>query len=195
MLEHMKALLGIELDAVDAIAVTSGPGSFTGLRIGVTTAKALALALNVPVIGVPTLDVIAHNMTHTPHLICPIMDARRNQVYTSLYQWQEEMLTRLTDYKACDVEELILELKKKENQVIFLGDGIGVYQEKIRELLGSQALFAPSFLCLQRASTLLEVAKTRFMNHDVVDAAEFVPMYLRKSQAERERLERERSEH
>lgn len=193
MLEHMKSLLEIDLETLDAVAVTSGPGSFTGLRIGVTAAKALALALEVPIIGIPTLDVIAHNIAHTSHLICPIMDARRNQVYTALYKWEAEELVNLTEYRTCDMDEYLTELEAKGEKVIFLGDGVDPYKEKIQERLGEHALFAPSFLNLQHASTLAEVAGAYFKSGKVVDASEFVPMYLRKSQAEREKEEREKS--
>ena len=98
MLEHMKSLTQINLDEVDAVAVTAGPGSFTGLRIGVTAAKTLALALGVPIVGVPTLDVIAGGICFTEHFICPIMDARRNQVYTGIYKFEAGKLVVLQDH-------------------------------------------------------------------------------------------------
>lgn len=195
MLEHMRDLLDIELETLDAIAVTSGPGSFTGLRIGVTTAKALALALNVPIIGIPTLDTIAHNMTHTPYAICPIMDARRNQVYTALYKWQDEELFRLTEHLATDMDEYLDLLIQREEKIIFLGDGVDVFKEKIVEKLGTKAVFAPMFLNLQHASTLAEIACHKYRKGEVTEASEFVPMYLRKSQAEREKEEREKNGH
>lgn len=190
MLEHMKALIQIDLEEVDAVAVTNGPGSFTGLRIGVTTAKALGLALNIPVIGVPTLDAMAYNMTHTDYLICPIMDARRGQVYTSLYKWEQGELRRLVPHTACDMEAYLEELAQREEAVIFLGDGVAVHEEKIKSRLKEAALFAPSFLSLQRASTVAEVATVLYERGEAVSAAELVPIYLRKSQAEREREER-----
>lgn len=190
MLEHMRDLIGVDLEQLDAIAVTSGPGSFTGLRIGVTTAKALALALNIPVVGIPTLDALAHNMTHTSATICPIMDARRNQVYTAVYKWEGKELHRLTDHLACDMDAHLEMLASRGEEILFLGDGVDVYKEKIVAQLGDKALFAPGFLNLQRASTLAEVACKAYERGESCDAASFVPIYLRKSQAEREREER-----
>lgn len=193
MLEHMKSLIQIHLDEVDAVAVTSGPGSFTGLRIGVTAAKALALALEVPIVGVPTLDVIAHAIPFTEHYLCPIMDARRNQVYTALYKWQGDQLERLTDYMAIDLNEYAESLKEREGKIIFLGDGVQVYKEALIEALGEEkAQFAPSFCNLQHASVLGAVAEKLYEAGKSEDPSTFVPMYLRKSQAEREKEEREK---
>lgn len=191
MLEDMKSLLNINLEEVDAVAVTSGPGSFTGLRIGVTAAKALAFALEVPIIGVPTLDVMAHGMVFTDYLICPIMDARRNQVYTALYKWQENTLNRLTEHLAADIEAYLVELSEREEKIIFLGDGVGVYKEKIEDILGDRAIFAPSFCNMQHASVLADIAAGLYAEGKAEDPSLFVPMYLRKSQAEREKEERE----
>ncbi len=191
MLEDMKTLLSINLEEIDAVAVTSGPGSFTGLRIGVTAAKALALALDVPIVGVPTLDTMAHAMVYTEYLICPIMDARRNQVYTALYKWEEDTLKRLTEHMAVDIEEYVAGLKDREEKIIFLGDGVSVYENRIKEVLGEKAVFAPSFCNLQHASVLADVATKRYEEGQVEDPSLFVPIYLRKSQAEREKEERE----
>ena len=192
MLEHMKSLIGIDLEEVDAVAVTAGPGSFTGLRIGVTAAKALALALEVPIVGVPTLDVIARAMYFTDYYICPIMDARRNQVYTALYKWCEETLERLTEHMATDMTEYLESLGAYEGKIIFLGDGVSVHKEHIKEVLGDRAVFAPSFCNLQHASVLGVIAEELYKEGKAEDASTFVPMYLRKSQAEREKEEREK---
>ncbi len=195
MLEHMKSLIQIDLDEVEAVAVTAGPGSFTGLRIGVTAAKTLALALEVPIVGVPTLDVIAGGICFTDDLICPIMDARRNQVYTAVYRYEKQNLVRLTEYMAVDINEHLQTLKAYENKVIFMGDGVGVYKEAIEEALGEKALFAPNFCNLQHASVLGIMAEKLYAEGKGEDPSTFVPMYLRKSQAEREKEEREKNAH
>ena len=147
--------------------MTSGPGSFTGIRIGVATAKAMALAIGVPIIGIPTLDVMANNMTFTDKLICPIMDARRNQVYTSLYRWKENTLQRVEEHLAISIDELLEKVAGEE--VIFLGDGVDVMRSKITHL-----------------------ACQAYERGEMENADDFVPMYLRKSQAERELEEREK---
>lgn len=195
MLEHLKTLIGLELNTLDAIAVTSGPGSFTGLRIGVTTAKALALALNIPVVGVPTLDVMAYALRHTSYKICPIMDARRNQVYTALYRWENKDLLRLSEYQGIDLDQLLSELSSQNEKVIFLGDAVWQYQSHIEDKLGDKAEFVPSYMNLQRAGILVELAGQEFQKGHAVPASDFVPMYLRKSQAEREREEKIRNDH
>ena len=190
MLEHMKSLIQIDLDEVEAVAVTAGPGSFTGLRIGVT-----ALALEVPIVGVPTLDVIAGGIYFTDHLICPIMDARRNQVYTAVYRYDKQNLMRLTEYMAVDINQHLQTLKAYKNKVLFMGDGVGVYKEAIEEALGEEALFAPNFCNLQHASVLGIMAEKLYAEGKGEDPSTFVPMYLRKSQAEREKEEREKNAH
>ncbi|MDF2593905.1 MAG: tsaB [Clostridia bacterium] len=191
MMAHLKELIGLDLKSLDAIAVTSGPGSFTGLRIGVTTAKALAMALDIPVVGIPTLDVMANNIPHTAYMICPMMDARRNQVYTAAYKWAGKELERLTDYRAVDSDEYMKELSDKQETIVFLGDAVWPLKEKIENYLGERAVFAPSHLQLQRASALVDLAVKEYEKGHGVEAALFVPMYLRKSQAERELEARE----
>lgn len=193
MLEHLKGLIGFEMNEIDAVAVTSGPGSFTGIRIGVATAKAMALAIGVPIIGIPTLDVMAHNISFASEVICPIMDARRNQVYTGIYQWKNGILEREGDHLAVEIDELLEKLAGR--QTIFLGDGVDVLKGKITDVMGDAAQFAPSFLHMQRASVLAQLACEAFEKGEMVDADEFVPIYLRKSQAERELEEREQSGH
>src|SRR5690606_22132445 len=114
MLDEIVRMVDLDLSEVDAIAVTSGPGSFTGLRIGSATAKGLGLALDKPIISVPTVDSLAYNLFGTDRMICPIMDARRNQVYTGLYEFIEDKLVVISEQKVVDIDEIIDEINTKD---------------------------------------------------------------------------------
>ncbi|MBA1333989.1 MAG: tRNA threonylcarbamoyladenosine biosynthesis protein TsaB [Firmicutes bacterium] len=186
IIEEILESCGTDISEIDIIAVASGPGSFTGLRIGAATAKGLAHALGIPVVGVPTLDGLAFNLPYCDGIICPIMDARRNQVYTALYRWEQDGLCRIKDHSALSIEELLTELKAMSGKVIFLGDGVPVHREYIKEILGDRALFAPPNADRQRASSLAELAIRSFRRGLMTKYNEFTPFYLRKSQAERE---------
>lgn len=190
MIDAVTTMTGIDLAEIDAIAIAKGPGSFTGLRIGSSTAKGLGLALKKPIIPVPTAEGLAYNLFGTEQIICPIMDARRNQVYTGIYQFEGDTFKILSDQKAVAVEDLIEELKQYEKEIIFLGDGVPVYGEQIKEQLGEKAQFAPPHLAMQRAGALCHRAKELFEQGVVETAAEHKPDYLRLSQAERERKEK-----
>ena len=190
MIDEMVKLLEIDLSTVDAIAVSGGPGSFTGLRIGSATAKGLGLALHKPLIHVPTLDATAYNLYGTEALICPIMDARRNQVYTGIYRFRESFEI-MHGQDAMDIDELIGILNSMGEPVIFLGDGVPVFRSRIEETLTVRALFAPAHVNRQRASAVAALGAVYFKEGKTETAMEHKPDYLRKSQAEREREERE----
>lgn len=172
---------------IDVFAVSYGPGSFTGLRIGVTTIKGLAHATNKPVCGVNTLEALAYNLPFCPYIISPIMDARREQVYNAFYKWENGVLKEITSPRAISLEECLEELLKMDEKVVFLGDGVPVFREKITDKLKENALFAPQLACTQRASCVAECAKYK----ETINYSELAPVYLRKSQAEREAEERE----
>ena len=190
MIDEMVKLLEIDLSTVDAIAVSGGPGSFTGLRIGSATAKGLGLALHKPLIHVPTLDATAYNLYGTEALICPIMDARRNQVYTGIYRFRENFEI-VHGQDAMDIDELMGILNSMGEPVIFLGDGVPVFRSRIEETLTVRALFAPAHVNRQRASAVAALGAVYFKEGKTETAMEHKPDYLRKSQAEREREERE----
>lgn len=195
MIDEMVKLVGIDLNTIDAIAVSGGPGSFTGLRIGSATAKGLGLALNKPLIHVPTLDATAYNLFGASGLICPIMDARRNQVYTGVYCYTDHRLDTVWEQDTMSIEALAEGLNCLDHEVIFLGDGVAVYREKLQELLTIPFSFAPAHVNRQRAAAVAALAEVYYKEGKIQTAEEHEPEYLRKSQAERERAERESVKH
>ena len=192
MLEEVKKAISLDLSSIDAIAVAAGPGSFTGLRIGSATAKGLGLALDKPLIGVPTVDALAANLYDTGEdtLICPIMDARRQQVYTGMYRFAHHNLETVKQQEALPIGELLEELNERGKTVIFLGDGVPVYKEMIQEQCKVPYSFAPAHLNRQRAGAVASLAEKYYLEGKTETAAEHKPNYLRMSQAERERAAR-----
>lgn len=190
MLDEVARMTELDLETVDAIAVAAGPGSFTGLRIGSATAKGLGLALDKPLAAVPTAEALAYNLYDTEGLICPIMDARRNQVYTGIYRYKEHKLCTVEDQMAVAVTELLERLNALGEPVTFLGDGVPVFQETIAEMLKVPYSFAPAHVNRQRAAAVAALGMVYYKEGRIQTAAEHAPDYLRVSQAERERAER-----
>jgi tRNA threonylcarbamoyladenosine biosynthesis protein TsaB len=173
----------LDLNEIDGIAVSLGPGSFTGLRVGLSTVKGLALAAEKPVVGVPTLDALASNLPFTPYLICPILDARKGEVYTALYKDEGGgRVERLTSYQVLSPTVLLEQLPSQET--VFLGNGVQVYGDFVRGQLGEKALFAPPHLSFLRGSTVAELGLGRVMHGEQDDIASMVPIYVRPSDAE-----------
>lgn len=187
MLDAVVEMTETDLADVDAIAISGGPGSFTGLRIGSATAKGLGLALNCPIISVPTADAIAYNLYGVSDLICPLMDAKRNQVYTGLYTFEEGEFKVLCPQKAVGIEEIVAEINATGRPCVFLGDGVPVYKDYIDANLNLKAEYAPLHLTYQRAGAVGALAKVYFEAGKIQTAVEHKPEYLRLSQAERER--------
>lgn len=214
MLDEIVKLLELDMGTIDAIAVAGGPGSFTGLRIGAATAKGLGMALKKPLIHVPTVDAMAYNMWGAEGIICPIMDAKRSQVYTGLYR-ASAGLQVVMEQQPMDMRELAGLLNQRGEQVIFLGDGVPVYRDLIRKVLTVPYAFAPAQKNRQSAASVAALGMTALMRQAdgldhvsgqpaddmpeemraagdyegawLVTAADFAPDYLRKPQAERQR--------
>ena len=170
MLDEIAKMTELDLNTIDAIAVAAGPGSFTGLRIGSATAKGLGLALKKPLVAVPTVEGLAYNLYDTQGLICPIMDARRKQVYTGIYRFEDHRLVTVEDQMAVPMEELIA------------------------EKLTVPYTFAPAHVNKQRAAAVAALGLVYYKEGKIQTAMEHIPDYLRVSQAERERAEREKKE-
>ena len=185
MLSEMREMVA----SIDMIAVTAGPGSFTGLRIGAATVKGLGLALERPVLPVPTVDSLACNLYGTDRVICPLMDARRQQVYTGIYE-NRDGLNILRPQCVVAFTEIAGELNRLGREVIFLGDGAPVNEGAMREQMQVPYLIAPAHLNRQRAaSTAVRAAQIYAEKGEaaLVSADDFRPEYLRIPQAERAR--------
>lgn len=198
MLDEMSKMIELELSSIDAIAVAGGPGSFTGLRIGSATAKGLGLVLNKPIISVPTVDGLAYNLYGTDKLVCPIMDARRNQVYTGIYEFIKTNnhvcgfeLNILLAQCVVQIEDIANKLNDLNREVIFLGDGVPVFAEALLTYMKVPYSFAPAHMNRQRAATIGALGSIYYGQGKIQTPVEHEPEYLRMSQAERERLEKE----
>lgn len=196
MIDEMVKMVEADLNTIDAIAVAGGPGSFTGLRIGSATAKGLGLALGKPLIHIPTAEAMAYSIYGCEDIICPIMDARRNQVYTGIYQMDGDKLQVLEAQMAVEIDELAKKLCTYGKPVIFLGDGVPVHKDRLeKELMTNYDIaFAPAHMNQQRAAAVGMLGIQYYKEGKTETAMEHKPDYLRVSQAEREREERLKAE-
>lgn len=183
----IKQLLGelkMTMQDVDVVAAMQGPGSFTGLRIGMATAKGLVQGAGKKLIAVPTLDCLAYNLVHYPGVICPVMNAQKKQVYTALYRSDENGMTRLSDYQAIPAEQLTQELAQLGEDIWFVGDGAAVFADVFERDLGKCCHLADGHQILPRAGTLAMLAAKRAQAGQFDDLFQTELIYIRKSEAE-----------
>lgn len=171
----------LRIHDIDGVAISIGPGSFTGLRIGVTTAKSLAYSIQKPIMAVPTLDALAAQYLFTDVLICPMLDARKKEVYAALYRNQRETVERQSAYVVMPPDRF---LRDVHEPVILLGDGASAYRHTISEILGERAIFADAAHRLPRASLIAKLGDERFSAGQTDDCLALTPLYIRKSDAE-----------
>ena len=191
MIENMLGLSDLNVREIDAIAVCEGPGSFTGLRIGMATAKAIAHVNDIPVIGVNSLEALAANMNLCDKKICSILDAQRNQVYTGRYQYEGTKLVEIKEIGIQQIDELLKELAQSGEQWILVGEAVYKYEDKIREISNIEIPAASNNVT--KAGSLCSVAKVKFdEGKDIFDCYTVNPLYIRKSQAEEQYEEKQR---
>ena len=185
--EQVLHLAGLTVDDIDVFACSTGPGSFTGVRIGAATLKGLAYGKNKPCISVSTLEALAYNLCGFDGVICPVMNARRAQVYNALFECKNGVLTRICPDRAISIEELDVELSKLDQPIFLCGDG---YDITLNGFKNTVCQYVPERYRLQSAYSVCVCALKKYNNGEILTDAELVPIYLRPSQAERERLER-----
>lgn len=192
MLDEVAKMIELDLTSVDVIAVSAGPGSFTGLRIGSATAKGLALALDKKIVSVPTVDALAYNLWNCTGVICPLLDARRQQTYTGLYTFEEGAMKTLLPQCVVQIGEIVEKVNELGRPVVFLGDGVPVFADFIKEHCKVPYQYAPAHCNKQRAAAVAALGAILYKGGKAENAADHKPDYLRLSQAERERKEKER---
>lgn len=183
IIDELFSKSGITPAEIDIYACSSGPGSFTGLRIGAAIIKGMAQTFEKPIVAVPTLDALAYNLYNCTGLICPMLDAQRGMVYSSLYSWEKGRLVKLEDLRVITIEDLIKLIKEKAEPVTFLGDGALLFQENLKNSLG-EYYTAPADSLLPRASSCAAIAADLFTRGMADTYSSFKLTYIRKSQAE-----------
>lgn len=183
MIENMLNISDININEIDLIAICEGPGSFTGLRIGMSTAKAISHINNLPIVGVNSLEILAGNMNLCDKKICSILDAQRTQVYYGKYKFENNEIVELQNIDVIEIDELLQELSNSNDEWILVGEAVYKYEEKIKEI--DNISIAASSHNVSKASSLCSIAMNKYnKNIDVYDCYSINPKYIRKSQAE-----------
>ena len=190
MIDEVLRMTETMKEDIGAIAVAAGPGSFTGLRIGAATVKGLAMVWNVPIVPVSTIAGLACNLAGNDDLVCPLMDARRGQVYTGVYGFNGSTIVEYVPDACLTIEPLIAKINELGRKVTFVGDALEVFRSKIEASVTVPYSFAPIHMAKQRAASVGWLGRKLLAEGRTVSTEEFVPTYLRISQAEREREER-----
>lgn len=172
----------VSLDRLSGVAVGLGPGLFTGMRVGIATAKTVAQVLKAPIVGISSLDLLAFSVRYTPRLICACIDARRGEVFAAFYRQVPGGVQRLGDYASWQPDALAHELRARGEEVLFVGNGATVYRQAMETVLGAE--FALASTQFPTADHLVELALPRFEREDTMPVARVEPLYVRKSDAE-----------
>lgn len=184
LIDSLNKFTNLTLDDIDIFACCVGPGSFTGIRIGIATIKGFAVSLNKPVIAVSTLESLAYNIPPIDGTVCSILDAKHNNVYAAFYKY-DNTITMIGDYNTNSIDELIENAKGFNGNIWFVGDGAISYKELLKTELKEHAFFVPKFLNAQSAISIARIALDKYNRNEITNGYDLHPLYLRKSQAER----------
>lgn len=194
MIDEIVKKTQTDLNNLDAIAVSAGPGSFTGLRIGSATAKGLGLALDKPIVTVPTLEAMAYNYAGSDKVICPMMDARRQRAYTGIYDFQNGRINALWDQTVEPIDVIADKINEIGKSVVFLGDGADVYKSYLIDNIKVDYQFAPLHMTQQSAASVAFLGMEMLKEGKAQSAASHKTIYLRPSQAEAQKMKSENQE-
>lgn len=183
MIENMLKESDLNINDIDLIGICVGPGSFTGLRIGMATAKAIAHVNNIPIVGVTSLEMLAANMNLCDKKICSILDAQRNQVYTAKFEYIGNRLVQINDTDVLEIDKLINEISSSEDDYILIGEAVYKYEEKLKDI-ENISIPSPSHN-VTKSSSLCSIALEKYNQGENIESCYTInPMYIRKSQAE-----------
>ena len=182
-IKDLFKIMDLKIEEIHGVAVSIGPGSFTGLRIGLSVAKGLSYACSLPLLGIPTLEAMAFSLAGIPNLICPILESKKDEIYDVVFRGGES-LHRIMDYKCEDIHSLLARLSPLREKIIFLGDGIKRYRDNIKIKIGKDALFIDSQINLPMATNVAFLGLNKLIKKEEDDISKLSPFYLRKSEAE-----------
>ncbi len=182
-IKELFKIMDLKIEEIHGVAVSIGPGSFTGLRIGLSVAKGLSYACSLPLLGIPTLEAMSFSLAGIPNLICPILESKKDEIYDVVFRGGES-LHRIMDYKCEDIHSLLARLSPLREKIIFLGDGIKRYRDNIKIKIGKDALFIDSQINLPMATNVAFLGLNKLIKKEEDDISKLSPFYLRKSEAE-----------
>lgn len=185
-IEHCLKQSGIKISDIDIFAVATGPGSFTGLRIGLSTVKGFSYATGKQIVSVPTLEALAWNFPYSRHPVCTMLDARKKEVYASLFKWEGENFTRLINETSAKPEEFARDALRvtHDDKFIFAGEGAALYRDKIIEVMGEKAIFASPEKTVPSPANVAVLGFKKAKAGEFSEPISLIPMYIRKSEAE-----------
>ena len=182
-IKDMLEGVGLKLSDIDGIAVSIGPGSFTGLRIGLGVAKGLSYASSIPLLAIPTLDALAFSLKGIPFLVCTILESKKDEVYSAVFR-EVDGLNKVVDYNCGDINSLLLKLSSLKEKIVFIGEGIIKYRKIIEGKLGRRASFVGPHLALPRGVNVAFLGLEKLKKGEAENIYTLSPLYLRKSEAE-----------
>jgi tRNA threonylcarbamoyladenosine biosynthesis protein TsaB len=188
-IDHVLKQSGLEISDIDAFALTIGPGSFTGLRIGLSTVKGFSYATGKPIVSVPTLEALAWNFHYCRYPVCTMLDARKKEVYAALFRWESEGFIRLIDEVSVNADKLLEKIRVKlentiDQEIIFTGEGALLYKDKIVEVMKGKAVFPPLEKMIPSPANVASMGIQKALRGEFSEPVSLIPCYIRRSEAE-----------